>query len=226
MVENDQLLHPEITGIHGDWFHFLQQKDKTHLWLGVLDEGLFEIDVDTLQAQPFPLPPNQKFHRIDTFFEIGSDFYLLDCEGIKVALWRYRAEKWECLIEKLDTQLTYRRSWANLDAGLLISGEPSPWLIRENSPPVNLDWHYGLSAKSLQNLRRRPDGSLFALDWQGAIFNQKISDPSHFKFSSRLTELNQGRDLVYWGGIAGDHFWMIQRTDKQPILSEWSNALR
>ena len=220
LFEGDQVEHREIVGIQGKWFTFLSRKDKTHMWLGVLDEGLFEVDIDTLQAKPFPSPEGELFHRIDGVFSVGTDLFVIDCNQLNVALWRFRDAKWERLIEKLDEEIAFTRSWLPLAKGILVSAEPYPWFIGDSKPPIRLDWHNGVSAKNLRLFLLRADGSLFALARKGSIFHQKITLPPPSQALSRVNEVD--KDIRRWSGSPDGSLWTTQRVKERSVLSEWN----
>lgn len=220
LFDGDQVTQRDITGASGTFFTCLVRKDKTHMWLGVLGGGLYEVDIETLEAKPFSGFDSPPFRHIDRVFSVGSDLFVSDYSQAKATLWRFRNAQWERFIEKLDEYPTSEWSWIALEKGIIVSAQPSPWFIsNDDRKPVQLDWRNGYPAEKVRKALLCPDGSLFALAEDGTFLHRKKALPSDSDAPSRVTELLEKRR--HWTGSPNGHLWAIIEENKNGVLCEW-----
>ena len=221
----DEVERKDIAGIRGKWITFLGRKDETHMWLGMFEEGLYEVDIDTLQAQQVFDSNRMPFRHVDKIFNVGKDMFVVDYRHSQTELWRLRDAKWERLVQDLGGCRPSERSWLPVKDGFLLASNPYPWFIGDNQPPVRLDWSYGFTAEEARNFLLFPDGSLFAVIGNGASnFRKKIALPPKLEPSSRISEWmnpSKGQSTATPDGS----LWSLnrgERRDNKWMLSQWN----
>jgi len=223
LFDGDQAERRDIAGIPGQWITFLGRKDSTHMWLGVLDGGLYEVDIETLQANPVPSPGNGAFRHIDKVFSIGADLFVIDY-SYNTALWRSRDRKWERLIENLGNCAPSERFVLPLPGGFLLSSNSYPWFVGDNRPPVRLDWRYGFTSEQPCKAFRCADGSLLAINSRaGWTFHKKIPLPPNSPLPLRVEEWAAPPGSLNTASPNG-RFWSLKGDQYRPpgLLMEWN----
>lgn len=220
VFDGDKAERKEITGFQGTFFTFLGRKDKNHMWLGVIDDGLYEVDIDTMQATLVAPPTDGAFRHIDKIFNIGTDvFAIAFSRPSNTSLWRFRNGQWERLIDRLDNLSTTRRSWAVTKEGLLISGNPSAWFVSEKQPPARLEWRNGFPIEDGYNFLICKEETLFAINgFDGSLFLRKVHLPPPSPGFSRITPLDIREG---WTMDTKEHIWAFSKIDYAKALKEW-----
>ncbi len=196
------------------------RRDDTHLWIGVLNRGLYSIDIDTMRAEPVPEPEPGAFRCVAQMFTAGDDLYLVAEVKRVNALWRMRDGKWTCLQRRLDTWNEAARPWLASEAGLLIGAQPSPWLLPEDGPPVRLDWRHGVALDGLRGAVRMADGKTLALLRQGQFYHGRLA-PEPAPATDRVREIEpRGR----WTVDARGEGWWLPQDSADRMLRHWDGT--
>lgn len=221
--------HAQFNGIHGIHFSALVKKDGRHMWIAVRNEGIFEVNIDTLEAKPVADPDPHFFHfqNVQMIFQRAGDWFVIS-EGLGLphqgALWRLRDGTWTQLLAKLDEfyrdpEAMPNRAWLRTEKGLLLRAfSAAPWFISENAPPSRLDWQCGFTLDEARKIFRLDDGTFFALGGKGKFFHGAIALPPEPRSTTRVAELKIRRG---WAIDAHGHIWSIL-ADHEEALSEWN----
>lgn len=219
IFDGDSAQRCDIAGIQKTQFSVLARKDSKHLWLGVIDDGLYEVDIDTLQARYIPGPEGKPFLRVESVFSLGDDLYVLSKYREKSAFWRLRDGQWERLVEAVDQERIPDHPWIPAADGLLLCADPTPWFIGKKTPPVRLDWSNGFPTKNVRRLFHCADNRWFGIGNKGTLFHQKLILPPQPQATGRVTPLDI---RLGWVTDADGHLWTIPNDKKTPVIREWT----
>ena len=157
-------------GINEARFSFIDRKDDKQMWVAAIKEGVFAVDIDTLEAQPLAEPEPGAFQWVKKIFSAHDDLFVIAArtgEIFKNALWRLHGGKWARLIENVDNRpnpgFDFNRPW--LRAGrdvILCSYDSAPWIIRENGAVDRLDFQHGLTIEDARSIFFLTDGRFSA----------------------------------------------------------------
>jgi hypothetical protein len=212
----------EIHGIKNGEFSQIARKDGKHMRVAVPGDGLYEVDMDTLQATREAVPDENSFCCVRQFFSSGDDFYVITESGFKGTLWRLRDGTWKRLIDEVDSYPDSDHNWLSEGKSLILCAQPTPWLIEENSQPVRLDWQNGFPIDGARKIFRLADASLYALCHSGSvILKNKLPLQSPSKPVTRVTEIKTRQD---WEIDANDHLWTIPEGTENG-LNEWNGKM-
>lgn len=179
--------HQTIPGLPDHPITFLGRKDDTHLWAGVIGQGLYLMDADTLTAKPIPAPEPGVFDDVTKVFSAGGDTYVITgalgpmfqmapVETLEHrftgALWRYSNGKWTKVLNGID-DLTERREdfgrpWLETPDGLWLGSHGSGvWFIPSHGgAPELVNWRQGFPMDSVDDLYDLGSGKLLAVQYR------------------------------------------------------------
>ncbi len=224
-----------LTGVPDKKSSVIENKDASHLWLAVLGEGLYEVDISNLSGKVVPEPTAGAFRYIQKIFRAEEDWYLLSGEpwrpvpersgeGRYAALWRLRNGRWEKVLDGVDSRIEYvrhpARSWLLGRNGLWLGAFGSgPWFIpHRGGEPTLIDWRRAFPLADADCLFELRDGRLLSVAFYGGALAAKPNALlANYKPSPRVQIVNPFRLLVedskrrLWGVVASG--------DK--ALSEW-----
>lgn len=172
--------HPRIAGVPDKKLSILEPDDAAHMWLAVIDEGLYRVDINTLTATPAPQPDAKPFHTVQKIFHANQETYLVSGpvwlpvpersgNGRSGRLWRQKDGGWKRVVNGLDMRPEYAqspfRSWLATARGLWVGAfGVGPWFIPAgNAEPVLIDWHHGYPLDGSDHLFQLSDGRLLVI---------------------------------------------------------------
>ncbi|MGB8356044.1 MAG: HEAT repeat domain-containing protein [Chthoniobacteraceae bacterium] len=217
-------------GIEGKRFTCIDRKDDKHMWVSVLMDGIFEVDIDTMKATPLPEAEPGAFRWVKKIFSVGDDLFVISNSGndtFRNLLWRRRDGKWTRLIDNTDANTgssqNFRPSVLSFGKDfLLCTFGSAPWYVRPDGPPERLDWRNRFPVEDAWKVFRLVDGSLVALGGRGQPWHGKVDLPPKpsADIKARATEL---RFKHVWKIDSNDAIWTIF-SGKEKILSQWDGA--
>lgn len=163
--------HPTLQGIPDQKYTVVDKLDDHRMWVGVLKDGLYEVDIRTLAGKRVPDPAPGAFGYVQRVFRAGDDWYVVAGEfwkpvpeaegnGRSGSLWRLRDGRWTRIINGIDDRGDYAqnpfRPWFQAEEGLYLGAYGSgPWVVAsDGSEPEHLDWRYGVQLADVQRLFR------------------------------------------------------------------------
>lgn len=215
--------------------------DKT-MWVGFFD-GLWRVDIATFLgapeklnerqpgqfagADPRALTPNPQGWFPVSIFQDKQDWYLV----CRAALWRFRAGKWQCLIEKRDANdyfepMALHGSHVATERGIWLCGRsPALWFVpRDDQAPVPIDWRSNFKLGDCGSIFCMPDGRLIAGGAEVFTEAQLLDRPAaaaRFDIVKPYTKLVQGADWNLYGLFKADDTdlcqWDGETWQKLPI---------
>lgn len=228
--------HAFLSGIPDQKISFVTAKDEHRSWIALLEEGLFEVEIDSLKGRRLAEPENGAFDYVQTIFSAEGDWYVVsgamwrpvakpDGQGVYSQVWRLRDGSWEKVISGLDKKVEYRRhparAWLSRDEGLWLgSFGGGPWLLpAEGNSPIRLDWHYGVPLSSAERLFSVTKRDIMAVSFDQGSVTASLEDwlipqskipPGVETFRSRAAVVQD----------EGLHLWTI-RAASPDALSQW-----
>lgn len=202
----------ELPGLSGKRFGPICRKDATHMYVSVLNDGIYEVAIDTLAAERISDPAPKTICCIQNLFVDGSALYAVTSHMFHGSLWRYLDGKWTELITEVDRNSDARRPWLRWPGGLILGGTPAPWFIPDSGKPLRMNWQTGFSVQRPGHLLVLPDKRLFALGY-GFFCGQ----PSFEQRASRVSELRLDRA---WTIDAAGEVWCSESTG----LKRWDGT--
>ena len=203
----------ELPGLSGKRLGPICRKDATHMYVSVLNDGIYEVAIDTLAAERIAEPAPKTVCCVQNLFVDGGALYVVTSHIFRGALWRYLDGKWTELISEIDRHSDARRPWLRWPSGgLILGGTPAPWFIPDRGKPMRMNWQTGFPVQRPGHLLLLPDKRLFALGY-GFFCGQPSFEPR----SSRVTELRL------------DHSWTIDASGdvwcaESGKLKRWDGA--
>lgn len=202
----------DLPGLSGKRLGPICQKDATHMYVAVMNDGIHEISVDTFDAKRIAEPSTKTVCCIQNLFVDRGALYVVTSHLFRGSLWRYRDGKWTELIPEVDRQPDASRPWLRWPGGLILGGTPAPWFLPDHGEPRRMDWQTGFSVAKPAHLLALPDKRLFALGL-GFFCSQPSFDPH----PSRVT----GLELDYsWTVDASGEVWCAQ----SGMLKRWDGT--
>jgi streptogramin lyase len=169
--------HAYIAGVPDKKFSIVAPDDAGHMWLAVVDDQLYRVDIDNLTATPVPGPEPKAFRNVQKIFHADQETYLVSGTvwqpvpertgyGRSGALWLRKEGKWEKLVNGLDMRPEHAlhpfRPFLPSERGLWLGAfGVGPWFIPGGQgKPVLIDWHYADPLDGSEGLCQLPDGRL------------------------------------------------------------------
>ncbi len=185
--------HPTLDGLPDKKFSVVEKLDDQHIWLAVEEDGLYQVDIQTLTAQRVPDPAPGAFCYVQKIFRVDGDWYVVAGEmwlpvadrgghGLSGVLWRLRDGRWQKIINGIDKRVEYRRHlnrpWFRAEEGLWVGSFGSgPWFVpADGSNPMQLDWRLGVPLVDTQRLFRLNDRMVMAMDFEHGTLAANIED--------------------------------------------------
>jgi len=230
IFDGDKAVQKEqFAGINNPRFSFIERKDDRHMWVAVVKEGLFAVDINTLEAAAMPEPEPGAFQWIKKVFSTGDDLFVIASRTENIfrsALWRLHDGKWTRLIENVDngfsSSFDFSRAWLRIGKDIVLcSYHAAPWLIHEDATVERLDWQRGFSVENAWNIFLLNEGSLLGVGTRGQSFCGKVSLAPGNNKPPRTTEL-----AISHHGFATDadgNVWAIL-FGSDHALSEWNGS--
>ena len=223
--------HPRLPGVPDKRFSVIEPADAEHMWLAVVGDQLYQLDIATLAAVPAARRLSA-FRNILGIFQVkqltyvvaGSTLYPVPDrrgEGRFCALWQGTRGTWKQLIYGLDTEAaTFQQPTRALLAttdGLWVGAFGNgPWLVQRGAEML-LDWRYGNPLDGSGALFQLPDERMLIVSLHQASVTVKPSEFS-LRRSSDVTTLNPPRMLAQ---DAQHHLWGILAPGDR-TMSEWN----
>jgi hypothetical protein len=195
LIEDDGqfIHHPTLVGLPDEKYTVIEKTDAHRMWVGVLKDGLYEVDVRTLVGKRVPEPVPDAFRYVQRVFRAGDDWYVVagelwkpvpesDGNGRSGTLWRMRDGRWTKIISGIDGRVDYAqnpfRPWFLADEGLYLGSFGSgPWVVAsDGSAPELLDWRYGVQLADVQRLFRLNDRMVMIVAFGRGTLAANIED--------------------------------------------------
>jgi hypothetical protein len=220
IFDGEKVEHRErIDGIKGKNFAALVRKDARHMWLSVANEGLFEVDIETMKATPVIEPEPKALRCLQSAFKVRGDWFFISKPGYESSLWRLHEGQWTHVLDKLGTMPDHERAWLNIGKDLFLCAETAPWLIRPGVPPARLDWEHGFLIDGAKKIFRLADGTLFALGEKGTFFHGKFPLAPEPVSRRRVTEI---KVRYCWTLDSTGNIWWVSDDHTTNILYQWN----
>jgi len=212
VFDGDKGTRRELPGLSGKRLGPICRKDATHMYVSVLNDGIYEVAADTLAVERIAEPAPNTVCCVQNLFVDGSALYAITSHMFRGALWRYLDGKWTELIPEVDRNSDARRPWLRWPGGLILGGTPAPWFIPDSGEPLRMNWQTGFPVQRPGHLLVLPDKRLFALGY--GFF---CGHPSFEPRASRVTELRL------------DHSWTIDASGEvwcaeSRMLKRWDGT--
>ena len=163
--------HPVLGGLPDQKYSVVEKMDDHRMWVGIEKDGLYEVDIRTMNGKRIPDPEPKAFQYVQRIFHAGDDGYVVAGETWKPVpepagngragiLWRLRDGRWDKIINGIDYRVEYAQSpfrpWFLADEGLYLGSYGSgPWVVAsDGSAPELLDWRYGVQLADVQRMFR------------------------------------------------------------------------
>jgi streptogramin lyase len=226
--------HPHLAGIPDKKLSVIVPADAEHLWLPVVDDQLYRIDINSLTAVPaVPEPSRTAFANVQSIVQTARETYVVagltndpvperSGGGRFGVLWQGTGGTWKRLVNGLDMRPESlqqpARPFLATDQGLWIGAFGNgPWLMPARRGAKELiDWHYGYPFDGSEGLFQLADGRLLVLSANQGTAAVKPADLS-FQSPSGFSTLNPLRAMAR---DAQGHFWGILAAGDD-ALSEW-----
>jgi len=164
-----------IAGLPPKPLMLLKEKNAQTLWACIMDDGLYEVNTQTLTATRVADPEPGAFRFVEQATRVGDNWCVVASSARYSdttmnrdnVLWREREGRWECVLRDLDYWPQYypqgnrERPLVTTNDGLWVGTVTDAlWLIpKEGREPVHVDWHNGLPGVSVFRLFSLSDGS-------------------------------------------------------------------
>lgn len=227
IFDGDKVTQQEkFNGINGTRYSFIDREDGKRMWVAVIKEGVFSVDIDTMEAKPLAEPEPGAFQWVKKIFSSKGDLFIIAaCTGqiFKNILWRFHDGKWTRLIENVDNRFNpscdFDRSWLRIGSDILLCAHDStPWLIHKDGSVERLDFQHGFTIEDARRIFLLSDGRLLVQGAQAQNFCGKVSLAPASGKPSRATELLF--TAHGWTTDADGNVWAVL-LEKGNILSQW-----
>ncbi|MFA6240937.1 MAG: hypothetical protein WC655_08415, partial [Candidatus Hydrogenedentales bacterium] len=155
IIDTDEsVTHPSVENIPDGTYTCFEPKDKDTFWLAVMEQGLYEIDVNQLKGKLIPAPETGALSYIYGIHSLNADTYIYasdeyDAEAT-MNLWQLRNGTWKKLLSDLDpTAQCLSKSSKGLWVGTRREGL---WFVPARGEPERIDWRHGLPFTSVYRL--------------------------------------------------------------------------
>ncbi len=236
IFNGEKFEHPQITGLPPNHkLSVVAPDDAEHMWLAVVDDQLYRVDINTLAAMPAQAPDPKSFGEVQRIFHANNGTYFVsgsvwqpvperNANGRLGAMWRLKDGKWKRLLNGLDMlpecfQLP-SRPWLATETGLWLGAYGSgPWFIPGGEgEPVLIDWHYDFPLDGSENLVQLADGRLLivASNW-GSVTVKPADLLAGFQSPPEVRTLNPQRPFIQ--DVRGHILGLLATGDS--ALSDW-----
>jgi streptogramin lyase len=227
--------HPHIGGVADKKYSIVEPDDSEHVWVAVLDDGLYRVDANTLEAKHVPEPGADAFRFVQRIFTIRHETYVVSGpgwlpvpersgDGRSSALWRLRDGKWTRIMNGLDMRPEYAqqpiRPFLATEQGLWLGTFGSgPWFIPTRpGRPALIDWRYGYSLDGSESLFQIPDGRLlFIASNRGSMAAKPAELLASFQSPPEVQTLNPARPFIQ--DVRGHILGILATGDN--VLDDW-----
>src|SRR5437868_6148966 len=72
----------------------IANKDASHCWVGMVTNGLYQMDLETFGFTPVPEPSLRSFDSIYSMFSVGADWYLANGANTMVGQTQLTGDLW------------------------------------------------------------------------------------------------------------------------------------
>ena len=169
--------YPRLVDVSYDKVSALEPDDSEHMWMSMVENGLYRVDIKALTAAAVSDPEPGAFRYVNRIFRNGEATYVVTMspagmdpepggEGRFGSMWRLRDGEWKRLVNGLDMRTENGqdpiRPFVATPAGLWVGAYGTgPWFIPHGlGQPVHIDWHYGYPLAGSDCLIPLPDGRL------------------------------------------------------------------
>ncbi|HUR46331.1 MAG TPA: hypothetical protein VMZ27_10695 [Candidatus Saccharimonadales bacterium] len=212
----------------------LANKDASHFWVGMVTNGLYQMDLETFAFTPVKEPAFRAFDAIYRIFSVGPNWYFVNganAQGSEAQsygeLWRWSNSSSEKLMSGLDRShepvRMLGRPYLSTDEGLWLGSGNGGWVLPSSGgAPVPIDWKVGYAFQRVDYLVRLKGGEVF-LGAYGATAAQfdslakQRATPASPRVKSQI--ITNGYQLV---ADSRHHLWYLdQRNSRNRLLKEW-----
>jgi hypothetical protein len=189
IYENGAVTHrPALEGVPEGLISVIAPLNGAELWLAVSDNGIYSVNLDTLQGVRVADPETNAFRTVQHIFSVGEDRYVItgsDAEfnkdGLLGVLWRRRGGNWTKLIDGLDAKTPdvqfEDRRWSVTKEGLWLgSFGMGGWFVPvDDRPPFAINWQVNSPIDSINRWFQLKGRQMLGLQFgRGAI----VADPA------------------------------------------------
>ncbi|MEO8205902.1 MAG: hypothetical protein ABI615_06945 [Chthoniobacterales bacterium] len=215
LFDGEKMEPRSISGIKdGSSFLALTRKDNQHLYAGIMNGGLYEIDTNTFEAKQMLMPEVKKCLCLENIFMVDQDLFVVASLHVNPTLWRLRDGKWSSLIENLNRYSDFERPVYPVDRSFIFADKFSSWFIPENGPSIDLSWRSGFPMENLKGIFQFADGNFFALG--NALFYGKLSFAPQAPLA-RIAEFKMNAD---WVLDAKGEAWFVLNPGKNVLYRQ------
>ena len=227
--------YAHLAGVPDRKFSIVEPDDAEHMWLTVVGDQLYRVDINTLTATAAPGPDPESFHFVQRVFHAGQETYIVSGpawtpvaersgNGRSCALWRLRDGEWKRAVNGLDARPGLAqdplRPFLATDQGLWLGAYGSgPWFVPNGEGERALiDWHYDYPLDGSEGLFQLADGRLLMISAnEGSIAVKPAELLAAYQSPSGVQTLNPMRPFIQ---DARGHILGILSTGDN-ALSDW-----
>jgi hypothetical protein len=216
----------------------MANKDASHCWVGMLTNGLYQMDLETFGFTPVPEPTFRAFDSLYGIFSVGPDWYFANGANTMAGptqlagdLWRWTPDKAERILTGLDRSIDYARMLSRpflaTAEGLWIGSPYGGWFVPvKGGAPIPLDWKIGYPATRVDFIFKVKDGGILL----GAFGNGSVQFASMAKQQAIPATGRLKTENIYASyRLAADsrrHLWHVDpRSSRGRVLKEWDGEL-
>ena len=234
--------HARFAGVADKPLTALVQRDARTFWLAVGNQGLFELDAQTLKGRRAPEPVPHAWHQVQRLVRLNGAWHLIGLSPERHApgdyslaqsdLWRWNPASgaWTRLMRGLDRGGWFteraRRPLLETPQGTWIGAISGGawWLPRSSTgasstKPLHINWRRGFNLSDVNGLFRQNDGRILA-------FGASAGSAPDLRAYLSVDETFSPRGFTNYGGIETDargHLWRVASSRAKSLL-EWDGA--